>query len=212
VDSFYRDPLAARRLQTLAVLSEVDEAEYLRLAFALVQTSDLETVYWVLENLATSNHRFAEQAAHAAELAQARFGDVIRVCMQSFKARFRDQLILGEQRATKDPVSKLMWTLAHIKPGRDSVLKTIAAHLPGESPREVIARWLEGFSAHPKDELRVDEVSAFLARRLFEGDGPEQAVRMLAHVYGEDAVSGARAQLLSQCESLRKHPVFSAFL
>lgn len=212
VDAFYRDPLASRQLQTLTILSEVDETQYLRLAFELIQSSDLETVYRVLENLVRSGVRFAEHAARAMELAKARFGDIIPVFAQSFQAHFRNQLILEEQRATKEPVSRLLWTLAHIKPGRESVLKTVAAHFPGVSPQEVVAGFLNGFSTCPKDELRVDEVSAFLVGRLFEGDGPEQAVRRLARVYGEEAVGGAVQQLLAQCEALRKHPIFSAFL
>jgi hypothetical protein len=212
VDSFYRDPLASRRLQTLTILSEVDETQYLRLAFSLVQSAELETVYRVLEHLVKAGPRFSAQDARATELAQARFGEVIGVFIQSFQTHFRDQLILEEWLAAKEPMSRLLWSLAHIKPGRKRALETLAALFPDVSPRDAAADWLEGFSTHPRDELRVDEASAFLVRRLFEGDDPEQAVRGLARVYGEEAVEGMTSQLLAQCESLHAHPVFSAFL
>ena len=212
VDPFYREPLLERQLQTLTILSETSEMLYLRMAFALVQTADVETVYRVLENLAKANNRFADQLVRAAEVAEARFGEVIQAFMQSFKVRLRDRLILGEQRAAKDSMARLLWTLAHIKPGREAVLKTVAAHFPEVSPQEVVADWIEGFSTYPRDELKVDEVSAFLARRLFVGDDPEQAVRALGRVYGEEAVGDAVPRLLEQCESLRHHLVFSAFL
>ncbi|RKH57270.1 hypothetical protein [Corallococcus llansteffanensis] len=208
----FRDPLAARRLQTLAVLAETDTAQHLRLTLTLVRTADLDTVYRVLEHLARPGRRFAALATQAAELARERFGEVIPAFMQSFESHAREQWVLDERRSTTDPAAKLLWTLVHVRPGRERVLKTVAAHFPDRSPQEVIAGWLDGFSSHPRDELRLDEVSVFLLKRLFEGRAPEEAVRLLAQVYGGQELEEAVPRVLEQCLSLRKHGVFSGLL
>jgi hypothetical protein len=204
--------LLTRRLLLLTGIStkghQLDLGKY---AAALIQSSDLEALYYTLA-LLQKRQLPLDLRQNLHDLARQVHGDqAVDLFQKVCEGEKRIRAIVALRARVIDPTARFLLALLMLMPDRKSIFEAIQLDSPGTDPYSFIEGCLERTSGQIPG-LELTDVNRVVLRALLEGLDFPQVLDRLRETFSRESVDAQADEILRRCQHLvRSDLLYSLF-
>lgn len=205
------DGLRARRLLLLDRMARGQIEGLRRYASKLIESSDLETLYYMFAAL---THRKVDKTLLGTlyEEARQRHGEIIDLFMGVCEGERRTRIAAALRSKITDPEARFLLALLMLMPDRDAIYEAIQSRYPGTEPLAMIERWLEGLSGKETIGFDFNPINRLLFRGLVEGSSMEDLLARLRAEFSDASIETHRDRLLDHAKKMARSELFYPLL
>ena len=188
-DPFFKDALLIKKVQTVSLLLSMKHPEADKFIGDLVESSDFQTTYSVLEiAFEVLCHRELEEIVGVSrsfdrfqallERAGLKHGELADLLLPVFEEKWRQNEIARRRSQIKGEGHRFFLALLLNVPGKTNVLRLVKERFPDKDPVDLVVDWVRElaamkiFGSHEPNVLGLenfDEGHVFVFRRLLQG-------------------------------------------
>jgi len=142
IDPHQSDLLTMRRKQMLDVLEQVEDTGYAELVIQMIAELDFERGFYVLQHC-MGRLQQSNEWDDAITTFEKKHGDLAAGVAATLQEEVRRDIIKSLRSTITDPDHRFFLALLMNSPTRADVLALVKQRFPGESPVDVVLRWVE---------------------------------------------------------------------
>lgn len=229
---FYKEQALLKKIQSLAVLVGMQHPETDAFINALLEDADLQTTFFILENLRAwlchnqlqknlSVNVGLERFNNLVDTARKKHGDTINMFLSVFQEKERQADIIGRRGIITEPEHRFFLALLLNVDGRSHLFELIRQKFPDNDPIEKLLDWTTDLSATKvmnAKESNVLGIADFnddyiaVLECLLKGINDSEIESAIAQNYSVEYASSLKNSIPQICYNLRSSMVFKSLL
>ncbi|MEM9487972.1 MAG: hypothetical protein AAGC55_02445 [Myxococcota bacterium] len=206
------DPVHRRRLQCLALLGNIDAADYEDAAVETIRNASAYTGWCVLLQAVPSHNRGQIDLTRLVEIMHECHGAWVEALMPSLRRAEVMQLVASRRSRLATPDQRFFLSvLGGVRERRD-ILRLIAAWIPERDPRDTVMDWVAALSGTELVGIDFDELNTAIFRYLLDGVSPDEIPARLAESCHPDDIARQRQDLDRHIDRIQRAQLFEHLL